>query len=349
MAAKRILTTSGVVLVLAWTGAAGGRQERASLGPAEPLSREGLAGERTAVIRDDLDLARAIRDANAPIDPNLRGTLERLPTGLSAPNEAQGRVHLAPRAGNDRDVEIARNADIGRVVESPARLQLSDGAAFVRAIPALDPNAVRVREVLSPRHAQPYRRVPTEILQRMIEVVPKLDWGRAEFSIPARIRAHKDATIELEYARETPVNRLQGPFASRLGISDPQHVEISNDVRAALVGHGFAIVPVTPEHQFVPGGSKAVWKWAVRAKEPGSQKLHLTTSCLVSVFGNIHECSVRTFEEDVEVVWPLQDRVLAWVDRHVSWLVPAVAVPLLAAVYAAWRKRRKTSGVANPP
>ncbi len=252
----------------------------------------------------------------------------------------------AARAGHDsgisRSVELARPEAVTR--DDLRVFRIRPG---LRTAAVLDPNVVRIRELMPPRHAKPYLDLPAETVRKMAQLVPKLDWGNVTFLPPASMRAKMEQAVPVRYRRNASPDALRQHLAEEIGVQAAD-VAIPNEMLARLEGSGFEIKPITPERQPVSSGAEREWKWSVRAVEPGPRNLHLMMSAVVSVGGNVFYCDVKTFERGIQVWMPLSERIIAWLAGNVSWVVPAVVVPLLGGAWALWRARKKARASANP-
>jgi len=109
-------------------------------------------------------------------------------------------------------------------------------------------------------------------------------------------------------------------------------------MQARLTGLNFEIIAVTPEEQAVSGLEDTKWKWEIKAKSSGLQKLHLTLSALVIVEGNNTYKTIRTFDKEIKVQVSIGHRITKFIIDNVKWMWTPIIFPIFVWV---WRKIRK--------
>jgi hypothetical protein len=124
-----------------------------------------------------------------------------------------------------------------------------------------------------------------------------------------------------------------GIAADLSGPSTTSEIHVTPTMRATLAGNGFTIAPISPEEQFIGGGSFTEWSWQVTPTDSGDHEL--VVSVMVVLDGRV---------KAIPKVWPVH--VSANVGLTLShffasywqWIITALIIPL-AGLF--WRRRKK--------
>lgn len=176
----------------------------------------------------------------------------------------------------------------------------------------------------------------------------KLDWGNIAFNTPERIGYGETKGIQLLLTTKLSRSALEKMVAED-GVVESDRIKISNSMAARLVGEAFEITPITPETQHVSTAQVTEWKWDIRPKRIGSQRLHLSINAFVVLSGNDVIRSVRTFDRTISVY--VLSPGSAFVFAQDNWAMVAggcaALVAILSAIYARLRKSSKASPSAS--
>ena len=119
-------------------------------------------------------------------------------------------------------------------------------------------------------------------------------------------------------------------------------VRIADQMEARLTGEAFDITPITTEAQGMNLQGITEWKWDIRPKKIGPQRLHLTLDAKLRLFGRDVTHNIRTFDHtmDVKVVWP-QSALFFW-QNYWQWICTTIAIPMAGwLAVCKWRSEKK--------
>lgn len=153
-------------------------------------------------------------------------------------------------------------------------------------------------------------------------------WGNIAFNNPQTMGYGQTTTVQLLLSGNKTDAQLLSVVTEE-GSKESYKVRFTNDMEACLTGSAFEITQVTPERQAVSTAGIAEWKWAIRAKEIGEQKLFLTLNANLFVNDRERQHTVRTFSKalHVQVIWPQSAVYFLW--SYWQWICTAIAIPLV--------------------
>jgi hypothetical protein len=127
---------------------------------------------------------------------------------------------------------------------------------------------------------------------------------------------------------------------SEPGTSGTGSTEFADRMEAQLVGSGFTITSACPDIQPVEAGRTTWWKWQIKPKEAGPQRLDLTLNAVLN--NGKDKSMLQTFHRDIriEVTWRQRASSVIAGLKDVQWLWAAVILPIAAAIYGWWRKKK---------
>ena len=146
----------------------------------------------------------------------------------------------------------------------------------------------------------------------------------------------EDKGVILSVGQELRINELRRRI-KEVGEVEVASIQVSDSMEARLSGQNFSIAAITPEKQVVSRSKITEWKWEVKPRSDGCQRLHLTLSVLLSINGEATPRVIRTFDKviEVEVTWP--QRVASFFKNNWQWLWAAILVPIAGWL---WNRRR---------
>ena len=276
-------------------------------------------------VRFDLAAAEDLRDSHIEVDVD-QGVVTL--TGVVESNEQKVKaVQLANRIEGVRGVKdhlvigekgrspspqptpsATPTPSVGFDIDSELK-KLKDGAAVTEA-----PKEMELGET---------RRVVL-VLSPDVAAAPAIVKERTE-----SVQRHDQKTPERPLARKTEVT------------SEP--AAYTKFMEAKLTGQGFEIRAATPERQPVASHQPTTWTWDVKATGSGEQYLYLSLNAIFEGEGSEKTRAVTTFNKTVKVN-------VSWgtfVSNYWQWLITAIALPAIGALWALFTKRKKDNKASN--
>lgn len=173
------------------------------------------------------------------------------------------------------------------------------------------------------------------------DIVKRLDWGQIAFNAPKLVELGETFHIELLLSLTKSIEDLKRDV-KEAGEKEGFQVRVSSLMEAQVTGQGFQITAKPPVEQTVDSLETAVWKWDVKAIEPGLHVLHLTLWAVLSINGKDRSKVVKTFDHQLEIRVSMTNRVRSFMKDNWQWLWTAILVPVAGAIWAWWRHRKKT-------
>ncbi|WP_369980098.1 hypothetical protein [Xanthomonas bundabergensis] len=170
---------------------------------------------------------------------------------------------------------------------------------------------------------------PSTRLPHVIEQeIDRLNWGNIAFNSPEFVGYGETTVVQLLLSESKTGKQLISLIDER-GNKETYRIQFSNDMDARLAGKAFDVSPITPEHQAVSGSGVAEWKWEIRAKELGEQRIFLTLNAHLSANGQHFHHTVKTFSKNlnVKVAWP--QSMVFFLFSYWQWICTAIAIPLI--------------------
>jgi len=165
------------------------------------------------------------------------------------------------------------------------------------------------------------------------------DGATAVFTTPLSIGLDQTTDIELLVSPTKTTAQLESELTEQ-GQSGHASTQYSKMMEAQLVGHGFDIAQVGPSIQPVEAGRTTRWKWQIKPKEGGSQRLDLTVNAVLS--DGKDRILLQTLHRDITVNVKFGQRATSWISslKDVQWLWAALILPVATFVIAWWRRRK---------
>ena len=156
----------------------------------------------------------------------------------------------------------------------------------------------------------------------------KLPWGNIAFNNPRTMAYGETVVVQLLLSGNRASDEIL-LLTDEAGEKETYRVQFSNDMEASLVGSSFEISPITDERQAVSRSGIAEWKWQIKAKELGEQRLYLVLNAHMTVNDHDMPYVVRTFSRElkVQIVWPQSVKYFLW--SYWQWVCTAIALPLV--------------------
>ena len=175
-----------------------------------------------------------------------------------------------------------------------------------------------------------------ERLKAIDKILESLEIGKIAFNAPKQMNLHDTSVIQLLLGVEKSIDELRQRLREE-GEVEVANIQVSESMEARLSGQNFFIGAITPEIQVVSRSNITEWKWEVKPRSDGCQRLHLTLSVRLSINGETKARVIRTFDKviDVEVTWP--QRIASFFKNNWQWLWIAILVPLAGWL---WNRRR---------
>ncbi|HEX8131419.1 MAG TPA: hypothetical protein VF527_20130, partial [Pyrinomonadaceae bacterium] len=107
-----------------------------------------------------------------------------------------------------------------------------------------------------------------------------LPLGEVAFNTPEKTTLNQTFNLELKLGKSNLVGQLE-ELIEEEGKVESHPVKVGKVMEAQLAGAGFQIVPVTPAEQAVSESEPTEWEWQVKAKQEGTQLLHLTLNAVI--------------------------------------------------------------------
>lgn len=166
------------------------------------------------------------------------------------------------------------------------------------------------------------------------------DGATAVFTTPPSMRLDETTAIELLVNPSKNAEQLQSELTEQ-GQSGNASTQYSKTMEAQLVSHGFNITAVGPSTQLVEAGRTTRWKWQIKPKEGGEQRLDLTLTAVLS--DGKDRVLLQTLRRDITVNVKFSQRASGWLSglKDMQWLWAAIIVPLGTFAIAWWRRRKK--------
>jgi hypothetical protein len=159
------------------------------------------------------------------------------------------------------------------------------------------------------------------------------------FTTPESMKFEETKDIELLVSPSKSAEELLHNL-SEPGKGETGETEYADRMEAQLVGGGFTITAASPEIQPVEPGRTTRWKWQIKPKEGGSQRLDLTLNAVLS--NGKDRATLRTFHREILINVSWKQRASNFIDslKTLQWLWAAIIVPIAGAIYTFWRKMR---------
>jgi LPXTG-motif cell wall-anchored protein len=172
------------------------------------------------------------------------------------------------------------------------------------------------------------------------KLLKKLPWGSIAFNKPNEMNYGEVRTVRLLLSKGKSPDELEVQLRA-LGSTEKAQIRISDQMEAELTADGsaFVITPLTKGPQLIGSAADTEWKWDVRPKSIGKQKLHLAVYSRLKVDNNDSHYLVKTFDEEIEVT--IRSMSSAFVYAGDNWTMLAGIVTLIGGLLAWLLRKRK--------
>ncbi len=203
-------------------------------------------------------------------------------------------------------------------------------------------------ETSQPATSEPPAANQGSVLEQQFEAVEQLlkslPSGNIAFNSPTTMRLGDSYKVELLLSASKTVEELQRELRRRLsteGELEGKSIRIAPQMEAVLSGQNFQILAVRPPVQSVSPERVTTWQWDVIPQKGGTQTLYLQINAILQVDHTSVPRSIRTYAKSIQVNVSWNLRMSGFLRENWQWLWAAVVVPVVAAGWARWRKRRK--------
>ncbi len=244
-----------------------------------------------------------------PIQPIAR------PLPPPVPNTTQGDV---------KRLDTAPTAPSGTTATTSATATTSTTTA------ATDTAAATDTTVTIPDHHHDVSTPEGQLLDEIDKRFRALNPGQMVVSAPRTMRV---GVAERFVLRIASAGQNAGIAADLSGPSTTSEIHVTPTMRATLAGNGFTIAPISPEEQFIGGGSFTEWSWQVTPTDSGDHQL--VVSVMVVLDGRV---------KAIPKVWPVHVSVNAGLTlshffaSYWQWIITALIIPLVGVF---WQRRKK--------
>lgn len=181
------------------------------------------------------------------------------------------------------------------------------------------------------------------ILAAVDKELAKLDWQQMAYTAPDRMEIGSMVTVDVVLGGNRTFAELV-PLFENAGKAEGQRVQVADRMEAKLTGSGFEIIATTPETQLVSTTQVTIWRWQVKAKDLGNQKLYLSLNALLSVNGKDTAKSIMTFQREISVQVTSVSGIWAFLERYWAYLTVAFTAVILPLFVYLWKKLTKADG-----
>lgn len=157
------------------------------------------------------------------------------------------------------------------------------------------------------------------------KALKKLDWGHIAFNTPPAIEYGETKTIHLLLSPTLSLDELEKRVTEG-GPLEGYRIKIANKMEANLIGEAFEISHITPNVQPISIEEPTEWKWDIRPKRTGSQRLHLSLNAIVEVEAKELSRSIRVFDRTISVAVSSRQSAYWWAKDNWEILVGIAAV-----------------------
>jgi len=164
--------------------------------------------------------------------------------------------------------------------------------------------------------------------------------ANAVFTTPSSMKLEETTDIELLVSPTKTTAELQSQLTEK-GESGQASTQYSKMMEAQLVGQGFNIAAVGPSIQPVEPGKTTRWKWQIKPKEGGSQRLDLTLNAVLN--DGKDRILLQTLHREITVNVKFSQRAADWLSslKEMQWLWAAIIVPIGTLAIAWWRRKKR--------
>lgn len=190
---------------------------------------------------------------------------------------------------------------------------------------------------------EPEPRLPTyeKIVEekQLSDPFQEMTWGNIVFNVPDSMKLNESKGIHLILSETQSVENFEKQIQEQ-GRLQKRRIQISNIMVAELKGGGFQIDPITEPLQIINKWGINEWRWEITALKPGSRKLYLTMTAIITIDGQERPHTIKSLQETIEIHVTWQQRVSAFVGKNWQWLWTSILIPLIGWI---WERIRKKS------
>jgi hypothetical protein len=184
--------------------------------------------------------------------------------------------------------------------------------------------------------------LPDAVYETPIDrLLSKMAWGNIAFNSPKTMGYGETTGIQLLLSRSRTTQALADLIVEP-GDRERYTILTSDQIEAHLIGDGFEIKSITAETQVLDKQGVTEWKWDVRPKWLGKQRLHLSLDAKLDSNGKDISHTMRTFYQpiDVKIVWP--QSALFFGQNYWQWICTAMVLPFVGWAAARLFKSKPT-------
>jgi hypothetical protein len=195
----------------------------------------------------------------------------------------------------------------------------------------------------TPSRATP---TPTPRGDSLDDQLASLPLGEAAFNAPEKMRLNESVNIEVKIGGPKMVGQMADLITGE-GKVESHRVKVARVMEAQLAGANFEIIPITHAEQPVSESEPTEWEWQVKAKQEGTQLLHLTLNAVITVDGKERRRKTQTYKKEISVEVAARSRIAEFFSNNISWIVPVLIIPFVGGL--GLRLRRVLRRRDNPP
>lgn len=169
-------------------------------------------------------------------------------------------------------------------------------------------------------------------------ILAQLRYSTFGYSIPGEANVDDEIDVTMIINPSLTVQEIEAVLPR--GERTTGSIQISRIVQAKLDSRDFDIVAITPERQVIAQGINTAWRWSLKARTPGPNKVvKITVTAVVLVDGERTESYIDTYTSTIKVSITPQQRISRWLSDNWQWAWGALLIPLLGYFYNKKRKK----------
>lgn len=196
-----------------------------------------------------------------------------------------------------------------------------------------------VQSILPLERDSKQRELKDENIFNPTSIIEQLRYSAFGYSVPKEANIDDDVEITMKINPLLTVKEIEEELP--MGERTTGKIQISRVVQAKLDSRDFDITNITPDRQVIIGGRNTTWRWSLKAKTPGPNKLvKITISAIVLVDGERTESYIDTYNGVIKINITPGQRINRWLKDNWQWAWGALLIPILGFFYNKRKKKR---------